>query len=52
MQLQEILALSNTSEAFLDKVLAHDRWKHEQTLAHERWVVSLTPALKMFLGQK
>ncbi len=46
MQTQEILALSNTSEAFLDKVLAHDRWKHEQTLAHERWVVEFNASFK------
>lgn len=41
MQIQELLLLSNISEAALDKVLLHDKWKHEQTLAHEKWIAEL-----------
>jgi hypothetical protein len=46
MQTQEILTLSSLSEAVLDKILAHDRWKLEQQLAHEKWVVEFNAQVK------
>ena len=46
MQVQEILALSNISDSALDKILAHDRWKHEQTLAHEKWIAEFNAHVK------
>lgn len=46
MQVQEILALSNVSDSALDKILAHDKWKHEQTLAHEKWIAEFNAHVK------
>ena len=46
MQVQEILALSNVSDFALDKILAHDKWKHEQTLAHEKWIAEFNAHVK------
>ena len=46
MQIQELLSLPNFTESALDKILAHDKWKHEQTLAHEKWIAELNIAAK------